>query len=500
MKDNIFSGPEVREKLAQGIFKVSSAVGGTMGSAGYNGLIEAIERPGYDLTNDGITIAEAIQLADPIEDMGRKILVEAISRANKQSGDGSSTTCVLTAAIIEEGMKYLDKISPMEMKNSLESCVKIIEDSVDKQKKQITVKEVGQVASISAEDPKIGSMIEQIYKQIGKEGIIHWDISKTFEDHYTIGKGITVEGAGFVSPYMADLDEKTGSFLNVARWNKPKILITTQKITSAADFNDLFQALFNQNIKEVVVFCDEYEANVIPDLIKTRAVRGFKTLLVKMPVLWKDWWYEDLAKATGATIVDPVLGLSFKNMKLEHLGTVEHITVDKENTYLDGIEDVSEHIKKLEEDGSDDSKIRVSRLNTKTARYFVGAQSESALSHRRYKVEDAISASWQALHGGVCLGGGVALVKASVSLDNEILKKALCAPHEQIKGNMGKSFSEKDMEEQNVYDPANIVLNAVRNAISVAASILTASVVVLYPRPEIAEQLVQSIMSKNMSQ
>lgn len=500
MKDNIFSGPEVREKLAQGIFKVSSAVGGTMGSAGYNGLIEAIERPGYDLTNDGITIAEAIQLADPIEDMGRKILVEAISRANKQSGDGSSTTCVLTAAIIEEGMKYLDKISPMEMKNSLESCVKIIEDSIDKQKKQITVQEVGQVASISAEDPKIGSMIEQIYKQIGKEGIIHWDISKTFEDHYTIGKGITVEGAGFVSPYMADLDEKTGSFLNVARWNKPKILITTQKITSAADFNDLFQALFNQNIKEVVVFCDEYEANVIPDLIKTRAVRGFKTLLVKMPVLWKDWWYEDLAKATGATIVDPVLGLSFKNMKLEHLGTVEHITVDKENTYLDGIEDVSEHIKKLEEDGSDDSKIRVSRLNTKTARYFVGAQSESALSHRRYKVEDAISASWQALHGGVCLGGGVALVKASVSLDNEILKKALCAPHEQIKGNMGKSFSEKDMEEQNVYDPANIVLNAVRNAISVAASILTASVVVLYPRPEIAEQLVQSIMSKNMSQ
>ncbi len=494
MTDNLYKGNDTRDKLASGIRKVADAVGGTMGSSGYNGLIEAIENPGYALTNDGITIAQAIHLADPIEDMGRKILLEAISRANKQSGDGSSTTTVLTAAIIEEGLKA--EGSPMDIKRSLEACVPLIEASIQEQTRQITVDEVGQVASISAEDPAIGSRIQEIYQQIGKDGIIHWDISKTFEDYYTIGKGITIEGASYVSPYMADLDEKTGTLQNEARWSNPKILLTKQKITSAADFNDLFQSLFTKDIKEVVVFCDEYEANVVADLVKTRAIRGFKTLLIKMPVLWKDWYYEDIAKATGATVIDPVAGLSLKQAKLEHLGTVEHITVDKQNTYLDGIKDVSDYLKTLEADGSDDSKLRASRLNTATARYYVGAPSESALSHRRYKVEDAISAAWQALHGGIVLGGGIALLEASKAIDNSILIEALQAPHFQIVKNMGKDFTEADMEEQKVYDPAPIVLNAVRNAVSVAASILTASVVVLYPRPEPADQILQAILTK----
>lgn len=496
MKDNLYTSAETRNKLAVGIRKVADAIGGTMGSSGYNGLIEAIENPGYALTNDGITLVESIHLADPIEDMGRKVLLEAISRANKQSGDGSSTTTVLTAAIIEEGLKDTST-SPMDIKRELEACVPLIEVEVNKQKRDITVDEVGQVAAISAEDPKIGAMIQEIYKQIGIDGIIHWDISKTFEDYYTIGKGITIEGASFVSPYMADLDEKTGTLQNEARWNNPKILITKQKITSASDFNDLFESLFKRDIKEVVVFCDEYEANVVADLVRTRAVRGFKTLLIKMPVLWKDWYYEDIAKATGATVVDPVAGLTFKTVKLEHLGTVSHITVDKQNTYLDGIKDVSEYIQALEADGSDDSKLRASRLNTATARYYVGAPSESALSHRKYKVEDAISASWQALHGGIVLGGGISLANIAAKLGNPILSVALFAPYGQIVKNMGTTFTESDMEEQKIYDPAPIVINAVRNAVSVAASILTASVVVLYPRPEPADQILQAILTKN---
>lgn len=517
--DNLHNKEDVRNKLAAGIKKVSDAVGGTMGAAGYNGLIEAIEQPGYALTNDGITIAEAIHLADPIEDMGRKILVEAISRANKQSGDGSSTTCVLTSSIIEEGLKA--EGSPMEIKKSLEACVPLIEEAIKKQTRTITVDDVEAVATVSAEDPKIGAMIQEIYQQIGKEGIIHWDISKTFEDHYTIGKGITIEGAGFVSPYMADLDESTGQLKNSARWTNPKILLTKQKITSAADFNELFQGLFAKDIKEIVVFCDEYEANVVADLVRTRAVRGFKTLLIKMPVLWKDWYYEDIAKATGATIIDPVLGLMFKTMTQEHLGTVEHITVDKENTYLDGIKDVSEYVKKLEEENTDESKLRASRLNTKTARYYVGAPSESALSHRRYKVEDAISASWQALQGGIVAGGGLALVNTIDSLPfsvgGQILRSSLLMPYKQISTNAGfpteveklpaahrdedigfdsKTGQSANMFEAGIVDPANITLNCVRNAVSVAASVLTANIVVLYPRPNLTEQIAQNLLTR----
>jgi len=498
MKDNLIIGREGREKLASGIRKAADAVGITMGTSGKNSLIQCVENPYHYITNDGATILSSIKFADPIEEIGREILLEAVTRSNKASGDGSSTCCILCSSIIEEGMKHIDEVSSMELKNSLEECLPIIEASINAQKRDITVDEVGAVASVSAEDAGIGAMIQTIYQQIGKTGIIQWDISKTFEDSYTIGKGITINWAGFASPYMADFDDKTGNLTKEAKWNNPYILLTRQKITTAADFNVLFEQLFKKDIKEIVVFCDEFEGNIIGDLIQTRAVRGFKTLLIKMPTIWKDEWYADLAKATGATIIDPTLGLSFKNMTMEHLGRVEHIVVSKDETFIDGIKDLSEHIASLEAEGTDESRLRASRLNTKTARYFVGAHSESALAYRRLKVEDAIAAAWQALNGGIVAGGGSAL--ASIELPNtvggKILTEALKAPAQQIatnagyeydidwldyKNGMGLDSRDKalvNMFDAQITDPANIVLNACRNAISVAASVLTASTIV----------------------
>lgn len=509
MNDNLHIGEQGRNRMIAGIKKVSDAVKSTMGTGGANALIEVIENPQHLLTNDGWTIANSIKLVDPLEEMGRRVLLEAINRANKQSGDGSSTTCLLTSSILEEGIKHIGEASPMDIKKSLEDCIPLVEASLNAQKREITVDTVGQVATISAEDEKIGGMIQEIYQKIGKHGIIYWDISKTFEDHYTIGTGISIDGAGFASPYMADIDEKTGHFLNVARWKNPHILITKQKISSAADFNDLFQGLFNKEIKEIVVFCDEYEAPVIGDLIRTRAIRGFKTLLVKMPLLWKDWWYEDLAYASGATVIDPALGLTFKNVKLEHLGRVDNLVVTKDDTFIDGIKDVSDRVKELQEEKTEDSLLRAARLNTRTARYFVGAPSESALSYKRLKVEDAISAGWQALQNGVVAGGGSALVVATDSLPEaiggKILKTVLTSPARQIALNAGydkmvigddykngRGFDSKkkefvDMYEAGILDPANVVLNAVRNAISVAASVLTCNVIIEFPKMQAEE-------------
>lgn len=507
MTDNLYTGLQARERLISGIRKCASAVGATMGSAGSNAILQCVERPGYLLTNDGISILRAMKLADPIEDMGREILLDAVERANKQSGDGSSTATVLTASIIEEGMKYVESSAVMDIKRSLEECVALIEASIHKQKREITVNDVGKVAAISAEDNEIGNTIQTIYKEIGKDGIIHWDISKTATDSYTIGTGITIEGAGYLSPYMCDIDEKTQQFLPSARWKKPKVLLVRQKITSAAEFNDLFQTLFNQEVKEIVVFCDEIEAPVISDLIKTRAVRGFKTMVVKMPVLWKDQWYEDLSLATGAKIIDPQLGTSLKTMKVDDLGWAGNIVVTKEDTFVDGIKDLSSHIDKLEAEGSDESKNRAARLNTKTARYFVGAPSESALSYRRLKVEDAISAAWQALHGGIVAGGGVAMVNCANDLPNtvggQILKKALLSPLKQImqnarikdgiehcggtKGFDSRSGKLVDMFESDIVNPANVEINACKNAVSVAATALSANTVTTIPRPEVPQ-------------
>lgn len=481
--DTLITGEEARHRLSQGIWKCRNAVGGTMGSAGANSILETLESPNHRLTNDGATILEAIRLADPIEEMGRKILLEAVSRSNKASGDGSSTATVLTAAILEEGMKHLSEASPMDIKRSLEACIPLIEDSINKQKRDITVSEVGSVAAISAEDEHIGAKIQEIYEQIGKEGIIYWDISKTAEDHYTIGTGITVEGATYISPYMCDADDK-GANTGYARLKNPKILLLKQKVTNAEDFASLGAHLAKQGCTDLVIFADEVDPLVIPPLVMTRMQRGFRFLVIKMPVLWRDAWYEDLSKATGATIIDSSAGLFLKDAKEEHLGTCSHLVVSKDETNLDGIKDVSEHIADLGKMDDETSKLRAARLNTKTARYFVGGLSDSAISHRRYKVEDAIAAAHHALKSGIVVGGGWALANAAEAIDNTILKAALLAPLEQISTNMNKKYSAAMMEMEKIYDPAQIVINAAKNAISVAASILTANTLVLLPRED----------------
>jgi chaperonin GroEL len=240
MKDNLHF--DSKERLQAGIEKVAKAVGGTMGTGGSNAILEAIEAPGHLMTNDGFSIANSVALADPIEDMGRKILLESINRANKASGDGSSTTCVLTAAVIREGEKVDKDVHPMDIKRQLEECLPIIEASLKDQTKEIVtdgevdVDLLKQVASISAEDEEIGATIAEIYSKIGPKGIVYWDVSKTAEDRYEIGTGITVEGATYASPYMCDATE-SGQSTNVVRVKKPHILITKQKISSASDLN-----------------------------------------------------------------------------------------------------------------------------------------------------------------------------------------------------------------------------------------------------------------------
>jgi chaperonin GroEL len=503
MTDNLYTGSEVQEKLIAGIRKVAKAVGSTMGTGGSNAIIEAIEYPGHLQTNDGFSIANAIRLADPIEEMGRRLLVEAINRANKQSGDGSSTTCVLTAAIIEEGLKHLTESSVMDIKRSLEACIPLIEASIEAQKRIITVDEVGAVATISAEDAEIGARIQEIYQQIGKDGLIYWDISKTAEDSYTVGTGITIEGAGYLSAYMCDASE-SGQNTNQVRLKDAHLLLTKQKISSANDLAGIGAELNTHQIKDLVVFCDDIDPLVVPDLIKTRMVRGFRFVIVKMPILWRDWWFEDLAKASGATVVDPAAGFPLKNLNKSHLGTVGNIIIDKDDTFVDGIKDLTDHIAALNADPDDNNKLRASRLNVHTARYFVGAHSDSALSYRRLKVEDAISASWQALNGGIVAGGGVSLLQASKtipdSVGGKILAVALTIPMAQVihnggsdyvtsdgvfTGNVGlntKTRQVVDMFDAGIVDPANIVLNAAKNAISVAATVLTATTVVTFPK------------------
>ena len=508
MQDNLHNKEAARDGLIRGIRRCAEVVGSTMGTAGYNSIIEAIEAPQFFSTNDGWTILNAIKFADPMEELGSKILVEAVARANKNSGDGSSTTCVLTAAIIEEGLKYVDKYAPMVIKRSLEGCIPLVEKAVLDQKHNVELNEVGAVATISAEDAEIGAKIQEIYEQIGKDGLIYWEASKTPEDHYTIGRGITINGAGYRSQYMCDVEEASGRFTGVASLKDAPILIVKEKITSGTQFNKLFDAMYGQGLRDLVLFYDESEPQFITEMVATRAKTKFRVILVKMPVIYGQEWFEDLAAVSNATAIDPAQGVWLKDVNTAHLGKVGNIVITKDDTYIDGLnpELVELHVKHLASDDSDAGKARVARLNTKTARYFVGAHSESALAYRRLKVEDAISAAYHALQGGVVPGGGIALLNAAKSMGvsdvgQEILFNALRAPMmriinnvatnpaflDRLGGKMGydtRTSTVVDMLEAKIIDPVPIILNAVKNSISVATSVLTANAVVLLPKEQ----------------
>lgn len=497
--DNFLTGTEAREKLAKGAKKVVDAVAGTFGPRGYNFIAEHTLPPFQITSNDGVTLARSIELSDPYERIGANIIKEIAAKADKQSNDGTTAACIIAGAIIDEGMK--SDLNPMQLKRELEECIPVVEEALKKQVKEISVHEVGKVASISAEDETIGAMIQEIYEQIGSDGIIFNDVSRDFKDSYTLDKGVHVSDCGFASPYMADLTSE-GQMTTTANIKNPLIVITKEKINSIKDLEAIGNIAIHEK-KDLVIFADEVEGTVVNDLVLTRIRGGIRATLIKLPLVYKDWWIEDIAKLTGATVVDPAVGVFLKEFKQNMFGTCANIITDKENTFLDGTLEIEEHLKDLKEKGDDDNLLRAARLNKKTAKYHAGALSEQALKYRHDKVVDALGAAYNALHGGVVAGGGVALLTASLSLDQstvggKILGQALWSPCEQIIKNAGKDPKEYkfetdtegydakndqivDMFEANVVDAYATVFQSFKAAVSVASTILTGHVVVTLP-------------------
>ncbi|MDE2232921.1 MAG: hypothetical protein KGJ90_02200 [Patescibacteria group bacterium] len=511
MKDNYLTGKEVREKIVAGADKVSDAVKGTLGAAGYNYISEHTLYPFYITSNDGVQLAKSIRLADSYEQLGASIMQEIATKADKSSGDGTTTAITLAQAIIHEGMKVA--AHPMEIKRSLEECIPIVEAALKDQVREIDVDKVGEVATVSAEDPTIGTMIQKIYQKIGKDGIIFNDAGRDYKDSYTIDKGIHIQDCGFASPYMGDVNEN-GQLLASLQVKSPLVVVTKQKIHTISDIESIGAIAAAEGKRDLVIFAEEWEGTAMNDMVLTRMKKGFRTILFKFPVLWKDWWIEDIARLTGATIIDPANGITLQKFNQSMFGTCgEIIASGKSETssgdcFLDGTKDVSEHIKALENMGTDEAKLRAARLNKKTAKYHVGALSEQALKYRHDKVIDALGSAYQALHGGILPGGGVALIncvrKMPDTVGGRILWVALKAPVIQIAKNAGKELATEgdaamfgpnlisfnhgidvktgevvNMFDAGIVDAYNTVLNSFKSAISVASTILTAQVVTL---------------------
>lgn len=497
-KDNYLLGKEGITKIIKGIEKGCEVIEETYGSGGSNADIESIYQPNYETTNDGKKILDAIKLADRYENIGLNKLKEITEKIEKVSGNGRKTAVLLAGAILKEGMK--SKLKPMALKETLDECLPIVLESLDKQSKEITFEDVGKVATIAGESKELGNIFQEIYTQIGKDGVIEIENSGISDTFYEIVDGVRFRHCGFMYPYMTT-DEKGKE----ASYENMPILVVKDKISNITQLDRVLKAIYDSGDNKLVIFCDDIEKTVLGRLayynngidIYGNPSKLIKNIVIKAPTLWKDWLFEDIAKVTGAKIVDPANGTPLSSFANAWLGRCKKIIVEGQGkdgeTRITGFDDITEYRKSIEEKGDNDSLLRASWLKTKTAILKLGANSESELSYKRGKALDARNSSYLALNGGVVAGGGLAYFNVIKDLPNttggKILKEALKAPLLQIIENSEKDcdikllgdkdgFDSKkgkivDMWETGILDATTVVKNSFISALSVISTVLT---------------------------
>ncbi len=512
-------GGAATKKLLSGIKTATEAIRLSYGARGVNAIIENEFDPYHMVVNDCESILQSIQVEDRYEKVGLDLLKELSSKAHKDSGDGRKTTCILGEKLIRDG--FASGISGVELKRELDELIPIIEKKIDDQKRKITEKEVYKVATIAGESEEIGKILGEIYTHIGRDGVIVPESSGTYQTTTEYIEGIRFQDTGFLSPYMAyDEDAvKEGRKETKAVYKRPLILVTKRKIERDSDVEGILNwIIHSKNLqlagRALVIFTNDMDSGVASRLIATHKAKAAKILIIKAPVLWKNYIFEDFSRVTHSTIVEDASGINFSNLELGHLGTCDQISVDKDETTITGGFDISEHIAELKAKGDVDSKLRLSWLTTKTCILRLGANNESELSYRRLKCYDAINASKLALTDGIVMGGGVALLNASKVLPKtaagKLVADALIEPYRQImlnstgeyepymanlgfRGGLEYGWDAKRGQAVNMWttgiiDAAAVVKNAVRNAISLASIVLTGKILVTIP-PKTPEQI-----------
>lgn len=495
VKSNVVTGPEAVRRMSRGIKVATDAIRLSYGPKGSNAVVENDFYPFSQTVNDAQTIIQAIQVEDQVEKIGLNFLKELMDKAQKDSGDGRKTTAIIADVILEEG--YKAKISPIELKRQLDEFIPVIEKEIDSVKDIITEEDVWKVAAIAGEDEKLGRLIGKIYTEIGSNSFINVESSGTYSDSFELIDGVRFQDTGYLSPYMVydEVAKKENRKETKAVYSNPVILVTKRKIETDRDIEPLIDMLVSEEKKRpLVIFTNDMNSDVALNLVKTHRAGVLPITIVKAPILWGNYVFEDFAKITGSTIVEDAAGITFKNLPLSALGSCGRIEIDETEIKVTGIKDITDHLSALKAKGDDDSKLRLSWLTTKTAILRLGANNESELSYRRLKAYDAINAAKMALNGGTVKGAGVCLLGISADLPRtevgKILSKALAEPYKQIVDNMGITSLAISKD---VIDAATIVKNAVRNAISLASTVLTNRVVITIPQ-KTAQQTLDDIL------
>lgn len=472
-----------QEKFLEGISQVSEVIRKSYGPKGMNVSVEREFYPFHEVVNDAQSIIQSICIDDAVERRGLNFIKELSDKASRDSGEGRKTTIIIAEELLKGGFET--KIKGMKLKEELDKLLPEVLENIRKQTKRVELTEIGMVAETSSRSKEIGTIISEIYQKIGREGIIQVEGSGTYETNYEITDGIRFSDSGMLSPYMGDKGR--------AIYESPIVLVAKKKIEKDADIAPLVDMSIKQG-KALVIFTDDIDQNVGVRLIATHRAGVAKILIIKAPVIFKDYAFEDFAKCTGATIVEQ--GVNFNKLPLEFLGTCDKLITDKEDTVLVGIKDLSEWKDELRKRGDDDSIRRVYQLNTKTAILKLGAGSESELSYKRLKATDAVNACRLALEGGIVEGGGKTLYNVAMNIlvtpISNIFINALGSPFRQLMEN-----EEGEMNTEGVWDSSLVIQNAVKNAVSLAGIVLTTGADIQIPEESSEDKQLRILSMQN---
>lgn len=521
-------GEEARRALETGVNILADTVKITLGPKGRNVVLD--KKYGAPLiNNDGVTIAKEIELEDPFENMGAQLVKEVSVKTNDVAGDGTTTAAVLAQAIFHEGVKNIAAgANPMVLRKGIMAAVDTAVDSLKSISKPIESKTaISQVASISAGDESVGSLIADAMEKVGKDGVITVEESKTLDTNLTIVEGMQFD-RGYASSYMVTDTDKMEAVLD-----NPLILITEKKISSIQEILPVLEQVVQAG-RKLLIIAEDVEGEALATLVVNKIRGTFTCVAVKAPGFGdrRKAMLQDIAILTGGQVISEELGLELKDTTMDMLGNARQVKVDKENTTIvegagsaDAIKARVASIKaQIEETTSDYDREklaeRLAKLAGGVAVINVGAATEVEMKERKLRIEDALAATRAAVEEGIVPGGGTSFISAipavralveKLSGDEKtgaaIIMKALEAPIRQIAANAGLEGSvivdkvlangsvgfgfdaAKDeygnMVEKGIIDPTKVSRSALQNAASVASVMLTTEALVAdIPAPE----------------
>lgn len=506
---------EAREGIQRGVDTLADAVKVTLGPRGRN-VVLSKAFGGPTVTNDGVTIARDIDIEEPFENLGAQLVKSVAVKTNDIAGDGTTTATLLAQALIFEGLRNVAAgANPVELNRGIAAAAeKTVEELMKRATPVNSASEIAQVATVSSRDPEVGEMVAGAMDKVGKDGVVTVEESQSIESSVDVTEGISFD-KGYLSPYFATEEETYNAVLDDAA-----ILLVRNKISSLPGFLPLLEKIAESS-RPTLIIAEDVEGEPLQALVVNSIRKVLKVAAVKAPYFGerRKGFMDDLAVVTGATVVDPEVGINLNEVGLEVLGSARRVTVSKEDTVIvDGageasaVEERREQLRReIERTDStwDREKLeeRLAKLSGGVAVIRVGAATETEVNERKLRVEDAINAARAAVDEGVIAGGGSALVQISKELERFAeefegeaktgvlsVSRALTRPAYWIAQNAGldgsvivdhvsalengHGFNAATLEygnllEQGIIDPVKVTHSAVVNATSVARMVLT---------------------------